>query len=52
MTAVVVLAWTVLTQAFEIGQSRETGKDAVLPVVGARPLLPELLRSVTDEVEE
>jgi NADH-quinone oxidoreductase subunit H len=52
MAAAVLLAWTVLSRAFELGQTRETGKDAVLPVVGARPLPTELLRAMTDEVEE
>ena len=52
MAAMVLLAWIVLTRAFELGQTRETGKDAVLPVVGERPLRPGLLRSMTDEVEE
>ncbi len=49
MGAVVLLAWTMLTRAFEIGTSRERGVEAVLPVIGARPLPPEVLRELTDE---
>ncbi|HSN02462.1 MAG TPA: complex I subunit 1 family protein [Acidimicrobiales bacterium] len=49
MGAVVLLAWTMLTRAFEIGTTRERGVEAVLPVIGARPLPPEVLREMTDE---
>ena len=49
MGAVVLLAWTMLTRAFEIGATRERGAEAVLPVIGARPLPPEVLRELTDE---
>ncbi|HET9090684.1 MAG TPA: NADH-quinone oxidoreductase subunit H, partial [Acidimicrobiales bacterium] len=49
MGAVVLLAWTMLTRAFEIGTTRERGAEAVLPVIGARPLPPEVLREITDE---
>jgi NADH-quinone oxidoreductase subunit H len=52
MTAAVLLAWTVLSRAFELGQSRESGVDAVLPIVGERPLPGEVLRSKTDEEGE
>ena len=51
MGAVVLLAWTMLTRAFEIGTTRERGVEAVLPVIGARPLPPEVLREMTDEGE-
>ncbi len=49
MGAVVLLAWTILTRAFEIGASRERGAEAVLPVIGARPVPPEVLREWTDQ---
>jgi len=49
MGSLVVLAWLVLTRAFEIGSTRESGPDTILPVVGERPLPGETLRSVTDE---
>ncbi|MDE3082600.1 MAG: NADH-quinone oxidoreductase subunit NuoH [Acidobacteriota bacterium] len=49
MGAVVLLAWTMLTRAFELGTTRERGAEAVLPVIGARPLPPEVLREITDE---
>ena len=49
MGSLVVLAWLVLTRAFEIGATRETGPDTILPVVGERPLPGETLRSATDE---
>ncbi len=49
MGAVVLLAWTMLTRAFEIGASRERGAEAVLPVIGARPVPPEVLREWTDQ---
>jgi NADH-quinone oxidoreductase subunit H len=51
MAAVVLFAWTVLTRAFELGQRRERGAEAVLPTVGERPLPGEVLRSMTDEEE-
>ncbi|HUX05301.1 MAG TPA: NADH-quinone oxidoreductase subunit NuoH [Acidimicrobiales bacterium] len=48
MGAVVLLAWTVLTRAFELGHSRERGVDAVLPNVGQRPLPSEAIRRLSD----
>ncbi len=49
MAAVVLFASVVLTRAFEMGQGRERGVDAVLPTVGERPLPGEVLRRMTDE---
>jgi NADH-quinone oxidoreductase subunit H len=49
MAALVLLAWTVLTRAFELGQGRERGPDAVLRSVGERPLRGDVLRRLTDE---
>ena len=51
MAALVLIAWTVLGRAFEIGQSRETGADSVLPAVGERPLPGRSLRDMTDGEE-
>jgi NADH-quinone oxidoreductase subunit H len=51
MAAVVLFAWVVLTRAFEMGQGRERGVDAVLPTVGERPLPGDVLRKMTDEEE-
>ena len=51
MAALVLLAWTVLTRAFEIGQTRETGAESVLPTVGERPLPGWRLRATKNEEE-
>jgi len=48
MVAAVLLAWTVLSRAFEIGQKAERGPDAILPRVGERPLPGDVLRRHTD----
>ena len=52
MAVAVFLAWVGLSRAFEIGFTRERGVDAVLPVVGERPLPGEVLRSMTDAEED
>ena len=51
MGSLVVLAWLVLTRAFEIGQTRETGAESVLPTVGERPLPGWRLRATKNEEE-
>ena len=51
MAALVLLAWTLLTRAFELGQTRETGPQSVLPMVGERPLPGRVLRDMTDGEE-
>jgi len=51
MAALVLLAWTLLTRAFELGQTRETGPQSVLPMVGERPLPGRILRDMTDGEE-
>jgi len=51
MAALVLLAWTLLTRAFELGQARETGPQSVLPTVGERPLPGRVLRDMTDGEE-
>jgi len=48
MVAVVILAWTVLSRAFELGADRDTGPGALLPVVGERPLPGSVIRAVSD----
>jgi NADH-quinone oxidoreductase subunit H len=49
MAALVLLSYSVLTRAFALGEGREVGADAVLPIVGQRPLPGEVLREHTDE---
>jgi NADH-quinone oxidoreductase subunit H len=48
MAAGVFMAWTLLTRAFTLGQSREVGSEAVLPVVGERPIPGRTIRKFTD----
>jgi NADH-quinone oxidoreductase subunit H len=49
MASLVLLAWIVLTRAFELGQGREGGtRDAVLPTVGERPIPGRVIRRFTD----
>ena len=48
MAALVLLAWTLLTRAFTLGQSRESGVDAVLPTIGQRPIPGNVIRKFTD----
>jgi hypothetical protein len=52
MAAMVMMASIVLGRAFVLGQTRETGADAILPPVGQRPLPPEVLRSWSEREEE
>ena len=52
MIAVVLLAWILLTRAFDLGYSRERGDEAVLRTVGQRPLSGDVLRASTDDAEE
>ena len=52
MAAVVMMASTILGRAFLLGSTRETGADAILPTVGARPLPPEVLRAWSEREEE
>jgi NADH-quinone oxidoreductase subunit H len=49
MAAAVFLAWSMLTRAFTLGQSREGGtRDAVLPTVGERPIPGRIIRRFTN----
>ena len=49
MGALVLVAYSVLTRAFSLGQTREVSADSVLPIVGERPLPGDVLRTRTDE---
>ncbi len=52
MAALVIVAWTVLTRAFTLGQSREAGAESILPTVGERPLPGDVLRAWTDREKD
>jgi NADH-quinone oxidoreductase subunit H len=49
MIAAVLLAWLVLTRAFELGKTRESGPERVLPTVGERPIPGRVIRKLSDE---
>ena len=49
MVAVVLLAWTVLSRAFELGRSRDRGDQSVLRAIGHRAIPDDVLREHTDE---
>jgi NADH-quinone oxidoreductase subunit H len=46
--ALVIFASTLLTRAFDIGQGREQGPEAVLPTVAQRPLPGAVIRELLD----
>ena len=52
MAAVVILAWTLLSRAFELGADRASGVGALMPMVGERPLPGEVIRAVSDALDE
>jgi len=52
MAAVVILAWTLLSRAFELGVDRGAGPGALIPQVGERPLPGEVIRALSDQDEE
>jgi NADH-quinone oxidoreductase subunit H len=52
MAAVVILAWTLLSRAFELGADRDSGPGALMPVVGERPLPGEVIRAVSDLIDD
>jgi NADH-quinone oxidoreductase subunit H len=52
MAAVVILAWTLLSRAFELGADRASGPGALMPTVGERPLPGEVIRAVSDAMDE
>ena len=51
MIALVLLAWILLTRAFDLGYTRERGDESVLRTVGRRALPGDVLRASTDEEE-
>jgi NADH-quinone oxidoreductase subunit H len=44
MAALVILAYLPLMRAFDIGRVRGSGPGAILPMVGRRPVTPEMIR--------
>ncbi|MBW4077781.1 MAG: NADH-quinone oxidoreductase subunit NuoH [Acidobacteria bacterium] len=48
MASLVLLSWILLSRAFMLGQSRETGVEAVLPTIGQRPIPGTVIRRFTD----
>ena len=52
MAALVILAWTILSRAFALGQGREESVDSILPPVGERPLPGRVLRAWTDREKD
>ncbi len=52
MAAAVILAWTLLSRAFELGDDRGAGPGALIPIVGERPLPGEVIRALTDQHDE
>jgi hypothetical protein len=49
MVAAVLFAWIVLTRAFELGKTRESGPERVLPTIGERPIPGRVIRRLSDE---
>jgi NADH-quinone oxidoreductase subunit H len=49
MIIAVLVAWIVLTRAFELGKTRESGPERVLPTVGERPIPGRVIRRLSDE---
>ena len=52
MAAVVILAWTLLSRAFELGADRASGVGALMPIVGERPLPGEVIRAVSEALDD
>ena len=52
MAALVILAWTVLTRSFTLGQARAESAESPLPTVGERPLPGRVLRAWTDREKD
>ena len=48
MASLVLLSWILLSRAFMLGQSRESGVEAVLPTIGQRPIPGAVIRRLTD----
>jgi NADH-quinone oxidoreductase subunit H len=52
MAAVVILAWTLLSRAFELGADRASGVGALMPIVGERPMPGEVIRAISDALDD
>ena len=52
MAALVIIAWTLLSRAFELGADRVSGPGALMPIVGERPLPGEVIRAASDAMDE
>ena len=52
MAAVVIMAWVLLSRAFELGEDRSSGPGALIPVVGERPLPGEVIRAISDALDD
>ena len=52
MAAAVILAWTMLSRAFELGAGRASGPGALMPAVGERPVPGEVIRAWSDDEGE
>jgi NADH-quinone oxidoreductase subunit H len=52
MMAAVILAWTLLSRAFELGADRASGPGALMPTVGERPMPGEVIRAISDAMDE
>lgn len=48
MAALVIVAWTLLSRAFELGVDRASGPGSLLPEVGGRPLPGYVIRAISD----
>ena len=51
MAAVVIMAWVLLSRAFELGEDRGSGPGALIPTVGQRPVPGEVIRAISDGPE-
>ena len=49
VAAGVLFASLALSRAFQIGHTRETGPNSVLPAIGQRPVTPEMLGRIINE---
>jgi NADH-quinone oxidoreductase subunit H len=52
MAATVILAWTLLSRAFELGADRASGRGALMPAVGERPVPGEVIRALSDDADD
>ena len=52
MTAAVILAWMLLSRAFELGADSGSGAGELLPTVGERPLPGRVIRALSDAAHD